>query len=87
MPAPGREIHDLPVGDERFHIIFDGDTALPRSGPAPVPPDVTVACDLPTLIALDAGAITPAKARRAGATIEGPRESVQRLFTIFNRGI
>jgi hypothetical protein len=59
-----REIYDFTIGDERFHIIVDHDRALPRSGPSPVSADVSVACDVQTLLMLDAGALTPARARR-----------------------
>lgn len=80
-----REIHDLSVGEERFHILINDGTALPRSGPSPVPPDLTLRCDLPTLIALASGTLTPAAARIQGATIEGSDASVRRFSTIFTR--
>lgn len=81
-----RETYDFAVGDERFHIIVDGGAALPRSGPAPITPDVTIACDLMTLMMLDAGALTPAAARRErGAMIEGPAPAVRRAARIMRR--
>jgi DNA-binding HxlR family transcriptional regulator len=81
-----REIYDFEVGDERFHIIVERDQALPRSGPAPVNPDATIACGLPTLLMLDAGAITPARARREHqARIEGRADAVDRALVIMRR--
>jgi DNA-binding HxlR family transcriptional regulator len=81
-----REIYDFTIGDERFHILVDKDVALPRSGPAPVSADVTVECDLQTLVMLDAGALTPARARREHkAQIDGPADAVQRAFAIMRR--
>jgi DNA-binding HxlR family transcriptional regulator len=81
-----RETYDFAVGDERFHIIVNGGTALPRSGPAPVTPDVTVECDLMTLVMLDAGALTPAAARREhDARIDGPAPAVRRALRIMRR--
>lgn len=59
-----REIYDFAIGEERFHILVDNGQALPRSGPAPINPDVTIGCDLMTLVMLDAGKLTPAAARR-----------------------
>jgi DNA-binding HxlR family transcriptional regulator len=73
-----RELYDFTIGDERFHIIVDQGEALPRSGPSPVSPDVTVNCDIPTLLMLAAGTLTPARARRQhGARIDGARDALQ----------
>jgi DNA-binding HxlR family transcriptional regulator len=81
-----REIYDFAIGEERFHIIVEQDRALPRSGPSPVSPVVTVRCDIPTLLMLDAGALTPTRARREhGARIEGPRDAVDRALAIMRR--
>jgi DNA-binding HxlR family transcriptional regulator len=81
--AGTREIYDFTVGDERFHIIAGDGIALPRSGAAPLAADVTVACDLTTLVRLDARALSPAAARRDnGARIDGPAAAVRRAFTI-----
>jgi DNA-binding HxlR family transcriptional regulator len=81
-----RETYDFIIGDERFHIILDHDRATPRSGPAPVSADVTVHCDLPTLLMLDAGTLTPARARREhNAAIDGPTAAVRRAFAIMRR--
>jgi DNA-binding HxlR family transcriptional regulator len=81
-----REIYDFTIGDERFHILVDKDVALPRSGPAPVSADVTVECDLQTVVMLDAGALTPARARRENnAQIDGRADAVQRAFAIMRR--
>ncbi len=83
--AGTREIHDLAIGKERFHILINDGTALPRSGPSPIPADLTVECDLPTLIALASGALTVAAARRRGASIKGPDIAVQHFTAIFTR--
>jgi DNA-binding HxlR family transcriptional regulator len=81
-----RETYDFTIGDERFHIIVDRDRATPRSGPAPFTADVTVQCDLGTLLMLDAGALTPARARRErDARIDGPVAAVRRAFAIMRR--
>ena len=81
-----REIYDLTIGDERFHIIVDHDQALPRSGPSPVSADVTVVCDLPTLLQLAGGALTADHARREhGALIDGSSDAVDRALAIMRR--
>jgi hypothetical protein len=81
-----RATYDFEVGDERFHIIVADGTALARSGPAPLTADVTVRCDLATLLELDTGAITPARARRERqASITGPAPAVRRAFGIVSR--
>jgi DNA-binding HxlR family transcriptional regulator len=81
-----RETYDFTIGDERFHIIVEKDRATPRSGPAPVSADVTIECDIRTLLMLDAGALTPARARReCGARIDGPAAAVRRAFVIMRR--
>jgi hypothetical protein len=81
-----RETYDFTIGDERFHIMVAGGVAAPRSGPAPVAAEVTVECDLPTLVMLDAGALTPAAARRQrGARIVGPAPAVRRALGIMRR--
>lgn len=86
LTAGVREIYDFVIGDERFHIIVDQGRALPRSGPSPVSADVTVLCDIPTLLMLDAGTLTPARARREhGAHIDGPRNAIDRALAIMRR--
>ncbi len=81
-----RETYDFTVGAERFHIIVDNDRAVPRSGPSPVRADVTVDCDLPTLLALDARGLTPARARREhNARIDGSADAIRRAFSIMQR--
>jgi hypothetical protein len=81
-----REIYDFTIGDERFHIIVDHDRALPRSGPSPVSADVSVACDVQTLLMLDAGALTPARARRErGARNDGSSDAIGRALAIMRR--
>jgi DNA-binding HxlR family transcriptional regulator len=81
-----RETYDFTIGDERFHIVVDHDRATPRSGPAPLSADVTVQCDLGTLLMLDAGALTPARGRRErNARIDGPAGAIRRAFAIMRR--
>jgi DNA-binding HxlR family transcriptional regulator len=81
-----RETYDFTIGPERFHIIVDKDRAIPRSGPAPVSADATVHCGLQTLLMLDAGALTPARARREhNARIDGRADAVRRAFAIMRR--
>ena len=81
-----RETYDFTIGTERFHILVEHDRALPRSGPSPVSADVTVDCDVQTLLMLDAGTLTPAAARRTrGARIDGDADAVRRAFGIMRR--
>lgn len=81
-----RETYDFTIGEERFHILVDQDRATPRSGPAPVSADVSVHCDVQTLLMLDAGALTPARARRErNAHIDGSAGAVRRAFAIMRR--
>ena len=81
-----RETHDFTIGAERFHILVENDRALPRSGPSPVSADVTIDCDMPTLLMLDAGTLTPAAARRTrGAQIHGSADAVRRAVGIMRR--
>ncbi|MBV9817409.1 MAG: helix-turn-helix transcriptional regulator [Solirubrobacterales bacterium] len=81
-----RETYDFMVGTERFHIIVDHDRAIPRSGPSPVSADVTIECDIQTLLMLDAGALTPAGARcERNARIDGRAAAIRRAFAIMRR--
>ncbi len=78
-----RETYDFTIGDERFHIIVAAGIALPRSGPSPITPDVSIQCDVATLLMLDRRVLTPAAARRErGARIDGPTPAVHRVFAI-----
>jgi len=84
--SAAREIYDLTIGDERFHILTGGGVALPRSGPSPLAPDASLACDLATLLALDAGAVSAADLQAEGRLdLEGPADAVARLLTIMRR--
>jgi DNA-binding HxlR family transcriptional regulator len=86
LVAGVREIYDFVIGEERFHILVDNGQALPRSGPAPINPDVTIECDLMTLVMLDAGKLTPAAARRErAARIDGPAPATRRALGIMRR--
>jgi DNA-binding HxlR family transcriptional regulator len=81
-----RETYDFTIATEQFHIIVDNDRAIPRSGPSPVSADVTIDCDIQTLLMLDAGALTPAHARRErDARIDGRADAVRRTFAIMHR--
>jgi hypothetical protein len=81
-----RETYDFTIDTERFHIIVDNGRAIPRSGPSPVSADVTIDCDIQTLLMLDAGALTPARARRErNARIDGHADAVRRAFAIMRR--
>src|SRR3984957_455553 len=81
-----RETYDFTVGAERFHILVANDRALPRSGPSPISADVTVDCDVQTLLMVDAGSLPPAGARRTrGAQINGSVDAVRRAFGIMRR--
>ena len=81
-----RETYDFAIGTERFHIIVDQDRALPRSGPSPVRADATIDCDMQTLLMLDAGALTPARARRErNAQIDGRADAIRRALAIMRR--
>jgi DNA-binding HxlR family transcriptional regulator len=80
------ETYDFDVDGERFHILAHAGAALPRSGPAPVAADVTIECELRTLVMLDAGAVSPTAARRErDARIEGPAAAVKRALGIMRR--
>jgi DNA-binding HxlR family transcriptional regulator len=80
------ETYDFKVGEERFHLMAHSGVVLPRSGPAPVAADVTIECDLETLIMLDAGALSATAARREhGARIDGPGPAVRRALGIMRR--
>jgi DNA-binding HxlR family transcriptional regulator len=84
--SAAREIYDLAIGDERFHILAGGGVALPRSGPSPVAPDVSMACDLTTLLELDGGTISAATSQAEGRLeLEGPTDAATRLLTIMRR--
>jgi DNA-binding HxlR family transcriptional regulator len=81
-----RETYDFAIGTERFHIIVHQDQAIPRSGPSPVSADATTDCDLQTLLMLDAGTLTPARARRErNARIDGRADAIRRAFAIMQR--
>lgn len=78
-----REVYDFIIGDERFHIVVADGRALPRSGPAPITPDVTIECDLPTLVMLAVGALAPGAAgQERGARISGVAPAVRRAIGI-----
>ncbi|MEV4415294.1 winged helix-turn-helix transcriptional regulator [Catellatospora sp. NPDC049609] len=63
-----RETYQFHVGDEVFHVTADDGAVHARSGPAPVPADLTVTCDLAAFDALTRGTLSPAAAL-AGDTV------------------
>jgi DNA-binding HxlR family transcriptional regulator len=80
------ETYDFIIATERFHIIVDQDQAFPRSGPSPVRADATIDCEIQTLLMLDAGALTPARARRErNAHIDGSADAIRRALAIMQR--
>lgn len=84
--AGGRELYDLHIGDEQFHLQVGEGQMLPRSGPAPVPPDVELICDLPTFIDLVLGNRTAEDAIESGALTTGgdPRATRRAFDRIFD---
>jgi DNA-binding HxlR family transcriptional regulator/putative sterol carrier protein len=80
-----RESYEFRIADRSFHVLIDDGEATPRSGPAPLAADVTVECDLPTLLKLVSGQITPARAHREGhARIHGSTAAIRRAFKILS---
>jgi DNA-binding HxlR family transcriptional regulator len=80
-----RELHEFRIGDERFHLSLRDGELIPRSGPAPLPPDVRVVTDFETFLALGAGRLTPARAVQEGrAQITGADDAVARAFAILD---
>lgn len=76
-----RELYDLQVGDERFHLQVGEGRMLPRSGPAPVEPDVGLTCDLQTFVDLVLGNKTAPAAVKSGALAAvGDRTATKRAF-------
>ncbi|MFC7244491.1 winged helix-turn-helix transcriptional regulator [Catellatospora aurea] len=68
------------VGDEVFHVRADGGVHT-RSGPAPVPADLVVTCDLATFDALTRGTLDPAGAVASSAlTVTGDTAALTRVF-------
>jgi DNA-binding HxlR family transcriptional regulator len=79
------ETYEFQITDTSFHILIADGDATPRSGPAPLKPDVTVETDLPTLLKLVSGQITPARAHREGhARIHGPTAAIRRAFKLLS---
>jgi DNA-binding HxlR family transcriptional regulator len=79
------ETYEFRIADTYFHMLIDDGEAIPRTGPAPLKADVTVECDLPTLLKLVSGQITPARAHREGqARIHGPSTATRRAFKILS---
>ncbi|WP_328778920.1 winged helix-turn-helix transcriptional regulator [Streptomyces canus] len=79
--AGARELYDLHIGDEHFHLQVGDGQMLPRSGPAPVPPDVKLTCDLQTFVDLVLGKEKAVDAIESGALATvGERKATQRAF-------
>jgi DNA-binding HxlR family transcriptional regulator len=80
-----RETYQLHVGDELFHVTVADGTAHARSGPAPVPADLTITCDLTTFDALARGTLTPAKALATSAlTTTGDPALLDHAFRVLH---
>ncbi len=77
-------IYEFHVGNERLHFLVDGNRVLPRSGPSAVPPDISVACDLGTFMALALREITPEQAvsEHRAALLKGTSEAFINAFRI-----
>ncbi|MEU7821158.1 winged helix-turn-helix transcriptional regulator [Catellatospora sp. NPDC049133] len=75
------------VGDEVFHVRADGGVHT-RSGPAPVPADLVVTCDLTTFDALTRGTLDPAEAVASGAlTTSGDPAALTRVFGLLRHRV
>jgi DNA-binding HxlR family transcriptional regulator len=76
-----RELYDLHIGDEQFHLQVGDGQMLPRSGPAPVTPDVALTCDLQTFVDLVLGKEKATDAIECGALAAvGDRKATQRAI-------
>ncbi|GAA1627682.1 winged helix-turn-helix transcriptional regulator [Catellatospora bangladeshensis] len=62
-----RETWQFHVGDEVFHVTVADGRAHTRSGPAPVPADLTLTCGPAAFDALTRGTTSPADATASGA--------------------
>lgn len=73
------------VGGERFHVrAADGEVTV-ADGPPPTSPDVAVACDVDTYLALGTRAMTPRQAiDGGGATIDGDVALLDALLAEFH---
>ncbi|CAA9522935.1 MAG: Transcriptional regulator, HxlR family [uncultured Solirubrobacteraceae bacterium] len=70
--------------DDPFWVRSAGGRVDARRGAAPVPPDATIRCDLPTFFAVALGAVTPRDAIAAGdLEVEGERRAAERLLKVF----
>lgn len=79
--AGARTLYDLHVGDEHFHLQVGNGQMLPRSGPAPVAPDVEMTCDLQTFLDLVLGTKKAVDAIESGTlTVVGDRKAIQRAI-------
>jgi DNA-binding HxlR family transcriptional regulator len=69
-------------GDDTVHFAITDGAGVAGVGPAPFEPAVVIAADPDTFLALSEGEITPAEARRRGATLDGRPEAFARLGSI-----
>ncbi|MEU8824750.1 helix-turn-helix domain-containing protein [Streptomyces sp. NPDC048636] len=81
-----KEIYDLRVGKERFHIEIAEGRMWTRSGPAPVRPDLEVACRLRTFLELVFGRRQAVDAVRSGdlEVAAGTAEMAERAFELMS---
>lgn len=72
------------VGDEAFHLRIQDGRFVPRSGPSPVPPTASVACDLHTFLSLALRDVTAAQAVEDGRVeiVSGPPEALIEVFDV-----
>lgn len=69
-------------GDDTVHVVVAGGKGTAGVGPAPAEPAVVISAGADTFLELTSGAITPAKALRRGAVIEGEPAALARLGAI-----
>lgn len=79
-----RETFEFHVGDEVFHFELRHGRLLPRSGPSPAEPTLSVACDLQAFTELALRELTPSQALKDHrATIHaGTRTALAEIFRV-----
>jgi putative sterol carrier protein len=81
-----REIYQLEVDDDVFHVRVDDGRVEPFARPAERP-DVVIRMDTEALVDILSGERSPLDVLGAGRMqIEGPMEAFQRCVTIFTGG-
>jgi len=83
--AGHEETYELRVGGECFHMRVSAGSVTVRSGPAPLPAELVVECDLATFFELASGALTLAQAARQGrASVTGAAGVRTRAFQVLS---